>query len=296
MIVRNKRGCNPARHWSTTAPTRTAALADFITMESKTILITPEIAESLLTSNHSNRPFNKANLDYLKLQLQSEGWMITHQGIAISENGTLLDGQHRLRAVAETGISVEMLVTSSVPENVFSVLDTGRMRGGADTLSINGATNTHCLAAGIKSYIFCQEFPHVKWNSRSKCNTDILKQYQLDKKGWQWATSMAHAHSLKGVLVPGAFCCLIYLAMQKGHKESTLETFTRNVQEGFELKKGNPILAFRNKCIVTTTQRRNTQQWVANYIKLFNYSFKDEQLVIFKDQAFPPMPSVVKAY
>ena len=295
--MRDKRGCTPARHWSTTAPTRTAASAEFSTMESKTVLITPEIAENLLANNSTNRPFNKANLAYLKNQLLSNQWKLTHQGIAISKNGNVLDGQHRLKIVVETGMSVEMLVTSDLEENVFSVLDTGKKRDGSDVLSINGATNTHCMSAAIKNYLFYKKFKETKWRlSACASNTEVLKEYQLDPEGWQGATCLAHVHALKGILLPGSFCCFLYLARQRGHKALALESFTKKVNQGFELSKGNPIHAFRSRCIVSTTKKRDSQQWLANYIKLFNHVVRGDEIVVFKDAFFPPMPSVIKAF
>ena len=294
--MRDKRGCTPARHWSTTAPTRTAASAEFSTMESKTVLITPDIAENLLANNSINRPFNKANLAYLKNQLLSNHWKLTHQGIAISKNGNVLDGQHRLKIVVETGMSVEMLVTSDLEEDVFSVLDTGKRRDGSDVLSINGATNTHCMSAGIKNYLLYNRFKECSWRLRAfVCNTEVLNEYQLDPSGWQWTTCLAHGLTLKGILLPGPFNCFLYLARQQGHKAAALEIFAKKVNQGLELSKGNPIHAFRNRCIVSTTKRRDSQQWLANYIKLFNHVVRGDEIVVFKDQLYPPMPSIVKA-
>ena len=294
--MRNKRGCTPARHWSTTAPTRTAASAEFSTMESKTVLITPDIAENLLANNSINRPFNKANLAYLKNQLLSNQWKLTHQGIAISKNGNVLDGQHRLKIVVETGMSVEMLVTSDLEEDVFSVLDTGKRRDGSDVLSIDGATNTHCMSAGIKNHLLYNKFKETSWRLRAiVSNNEVLNEYQLDPWGWQWTTCLAHGHSLKGILLPGPFNCFLYLARQQGHKAEALEIFTKKINQGLDLSKGNPIHAFRNRCIVSTTKRRDSQQWLANYIKLFNHVARGDEIVVFKDSLFPPMPSVVKA-
>jgi hypothetical protein len=264
-------------------------------MESKTVLITPEIAEDLLTNNSINRPFNKANLVYLKSQLLSGHWLLTHQGIAISNNGVVLDGQHRLRAVLETGISVEMLVTSNVEESVFSVLDTGKRRDGSDVLSVNGASNTHTTSSAIKNYIHYKTMPELVWGNRVICNKQVLEQYESDIEGWQWASTTAQKAVLRGIVVPGPLSCFNYLARQKGHELSALEEFCNSIKEGAGLKKGNPIHAFRNKCILSTVKRQHSQLWLANYIKLYNLCFKGDELLVFKQQAYLPMPSIVKA-
>jgi hypothetical protein len=266
-------------------------------MESKTILITPELAEELLTRNPRNRPFAKSNLNYLKSQLNSGEWKLTHQGIAICLDGTILDGQHRLKAVQETGISVEMLVTTSIDPNVFSVLDTGKKRNGADVLSVNGANNTHCMAAAIRNFLLYKQAPNLVWSGHYAASTvtnlHILEEYKSDPEGWQWATALAKKFEMSGIVVPGPFGCLIYAAMCKGHAASTLEQFAENIKEGIALKRHDPILAFRNKCFLSSDKKRRSQNWLANYIKVFNYSFTGQELKIFKDQEFPPMPSIV---
>jgi hypothetical protein len=268
-------------------------------MESKTVLITPEIAKSLLAQNPSNRPFTKSNLNYLKSQLKSGQWKLTHQGIAISEEGFILDGQHRLKAVQETGISAQMLVTTNISEDVFSVLDTGKKRNGADILAINGARSTHCMAAAIKGFLLYKNHPNLVWTGSIgslATNFHVLEEYKLDPEGWQLATALAVKFQMNGIVVPGPFGCLLYLAREKGHELSGLEQFAENLKEGVALQKHDPILAFRNKCFLSLGKKQYPQAWLANYIKLFNYSFNGQELRIFKQQEFPPMPPVASAF
>jgi hypothetical protein len=59
-------------------------------------------------------------------------WVATHQAVAFSKGGALLDGQHRLSAVVETGATVPMLVARDVPTRAFAVMDCGLKRGMRD--------------------------------------------------------------------------------------------------------------------------------------------------------------------
>ena len=113
-------------------------------MQSQVLLVTPALAIALLSRNPNNRPLSKCNLEFLKSELKSGQWKLTHQGIAIAQDGSLIDGQHRLQAIKETGISAELLVTEGIDGEVFSVLDTGKKRSGKDVLSTAGA-NTLAL-------------------------------------------------------------------------------------------------------------------------------------------------------
>ena len=293
--MRDKRGCTPARHWSTTAPTRTAASAEFSTMESKTALITPEVAKDLLSRNTANRPLKRNDVEFLKTQLETGEWQLTHQGIAISDEGLLLDGQHRLKAIQETGISAEMMVTFNVPKNTFSVLDIGRKRCAADLLYIEGAQGA-TMAAAIKSYLLYLEKPSLAWRGnvhRLVSNLAVLKEYESDPEGWKSAQSITFRTQTKGLITPSPFTCFIYLALSKGHEFSVLEQFAINIKEGVALKKHDPILAYRNRCLLNFTKGLNGQLMLANYIKLFNYSFTMQELKLFKQQEAPPMPSLI---
>jgi len=84
--------------------------------------------------------------------------------------------------------------------------------------------------------------------------------------------------------------------MQKGHPFAVLEKFAENLKEGSALEKHHPILAFRNRCFLSSGKIQHPQGWLANYIKMFNASIVGQEMKIFKQQAYPPMPFVVKGY
>jgi hypothetical protein len=68
---------------------------------------------------------------------------VTHQDIAFDSNGVLVDGQHRLAAIIEADLPVEMTVFTDVEPDNFDVLDTGEKRNAADVLAEpSGKTGT----------------------------------------------------------------------------------------------------------------------------------------------------------
>ena len=96
--------------------------------------ITPEQAKEFLAGNRSNRPFQKTYAKGLELEILRGGWLITHQGIALTADGRLIDGQHRCAAIAAAGIPVEMNVTFNADPASFPVVDTGMRRSVAFAL------------------------------------------------------------------------------------------------------------------------------------------------------------------
>jgi hypothetical protein len=265
--------------------------------------ITPSIAAELLSLNIKNRPINESHVAFFEEQLKRGEMLLTHQGIAISDNARLLDGQHRLTAIVRTGISAEILVTRGLSEKVFTVLDSGSKRSAGDVLAIAGASNASALATGIRMYIAYQNIPDNIWTGgliKQKCTAKtIAETYHSDKSAWEACAAIAIRNALNKISVPGSMTCLMYLANRKhGYTLHFLERFAAKLKEGTNLEPGEPILAYRNKMMGNQPIYRGTysqQARLADYIKLFNACITTQKLKIFKSQPFPPMPFVVDA-
>ena len=69
----------------------------------------------------------------------------------------MLDGQHRLRACVETGISFETVLVTGLPDAVFTTLDQGSKRTLAQMLAL-GKVKNYTKCAGIVH----REFGYLK--------------------------------------------------------------------------------------------------------------------------------------
>jgi len=98
--------------------------------------ITPDLAAEFLKRNTGNRTIRKTAVVQYADDLRRGNWKLTHQGVAISPNGRLLDGQHRLSAIVQSGIAAQMVVALDVPEDAYLVMDRGKPRRIADALDI----------------------------------------------------------------------------------------------------------------------------------------------------------------
>lgn len=83
-------------------------------------------------------------------------FMETHQGIARDRSGYLMDGQHRLSAVVQSGISqnmfeatyaIDLIQENGLLHPVMKVFDKGRMRTIGQNLKLNGMQNANLIAA-----------------------------------------------------------------------------------------------------------------------------------------------------
>lgn len=106
-------------------------------MEIKLETITKEKALKYLEKNVHNRPLRQGQVDFFVNLIKNEDFKLTHQGIAFDENGKLADGQHRLWAIAEANIPVQMYVTRGLPEEAFHGIDMGAKRTMGDAVFTN---------------------------------------------------------------------------------------------------------------------------------------------------------------
>lgn len=93
------------------------------------VRVTPELAEHWMLVNCKNRRIRAAHVAWLVRVIQSGGWTDNHpQPIIFSKSGILLDGQHRLTAISDSGKSVWCKIECGVPDEVRKTLDTGLPR------------------------------------------------------------------------------------------------------------------------------------------------------------------------
>lgn len=121
-------------------------------MKTELTLVTPEMAKKWLSENTDNRPLRPNVVSTLFKAYERGEWKVTHQGIAFSPTGRLLDGQHRLSFIAElpSGKGVYMNVSYGVPEESFEALDLGVKRTMSDIYQVStGLISCGRLAAKL---------------------------------------------------------------------------------------------------------------------------------------------------
>lgn len=168
-------------------------------METEVIAVGPELALDWLTGNTHNRPVRKSKVKELKKAILSGEWRLTHQGVAFTDKGprrVLVDGQHRLLAIAELGDDgwkgeVLLQVTWGVPLDYQASIDCGAARTVVDMLIVDGkpAQTVHKGIANAMNY-------GHKAMSRAE-------QFDYIRRHWKvidWAYKVLHEHEwVRGV-------------------------------------------------------------------------------------------------
>jgi hypothetical protein len=117
--------------------------------------VTPEMARTWLVINNFNRPKRPETVAKYVRQIREGRWKLTHQGIAFTEDGVLLDGQHRLFAIIECGETLPLRVSINEPAENFEVIDCGKTRTNLDAvrMSLKDETITSAHTGTLKSML-----------------------------------------------------------------------------------------------------------------------------------------------
>jgi hypothetical protein len=109
--------------------------------------ISPETAERWLERNANNRTIRQADVDKYARDMVAGNWQMTGEAIKFGSTGVLLDGQHRLWAIVESGQTVRMMVVTGLPPEAQSVMDSGVKRSAGDSLHLTGTPSANLVAA-----------------------------------------------------------------------------------------------------------------------------------------------------
>lgn len=91
--------------------------------------ITPRKASDYLKANFTgNRKRSNVRVRRYANVMRRGHWRVTHEGIAFDDAGYLIDGQHRLQAVVESGESIQCLVVRGMPTEVYQAIGRPMMR------------------------------------------------------------------------------------------------------------------------------------------------------------------------
>jgi hypothetical protein len=103
------------------------------------LTVTPELAEAWLANKPANRFVVATNLKRLQYEASHGEFSPWVQPLLLDRSGRLLDGQHRLEAIVETGKSLVLLVIRGIDrDDVFGKIDTGASRTLSHWVSILG--------------------------------------------------------------------------------------------------------------------------------------------------------------
>lgn len=121
-------------------------------MKISEVSMTPASAAKLLENNPSNRKLSRARVAAFTGIIERGEWLLDGNPIKIASDGSLIDGQHRLTAIAEGKVAVPVILATGLPPETRLAVDAGKTRTFADFLRINGVPNELNIAAAVRAH------------------------------------------------------------------------------------------------------------------------------------------------
>lgn len=113
-------------------------------------VVDPPLAQELLKSNWVNRSLRPSHVKFLASMMRDGVWQKFHPaGVLVAEDTHLLDGQHRLQAVVQSGCSVWMTLHVADSKDVKRFVDIGIIRRLYDVYQFHAEAWRSQLIAGL---------------------------------------------------------------------------------------------------------------------------------------------------
>lgn len=176
--------------------------------------ITPQMAENWLTEwNVKNRPVTDANVTELVQIIEKGKWRLTGDPIRFSDT-RLIDGQHRLLAIAKAGQTVRSVVIRGLEDECFDVIDQGKRRTASDVLASHEVQYSSCVAAMIPMLNgYYKERSQLAWaRGERPPHASLVEranaQHELSAK-------VGASARINGVVAPSLIACWHYITSDK---------------------------------------------------------------------------------
>jgi hypothetical protein len=167
--------------------------------------ITPSQAQEWLDRPARNRKMVERRVGLYAAAMLRGDWVLTSQGIAFDELGSLIDGQHRLHAIIRADIPVDMLVIRAASNRSQLVLDQGAKRTPHDQIALREGWQVLPIHTAVAK-VMIESVGGAGANERRSTTTDIQlldRFYVRHHKAIEFAveTMWASHGSLKGVII-----------------------------------------------------------------------------------------------
>lgn len=236
------------------------------------VAVTPALAEEWLASNTVNRRIRIGAVNQYAGDMAAGRWTISDSAICFSPSGELLNGQHRLNAVIQSGATVSMLVMRNVPVESMSNMDAGRKRTAADALDFDGESNPALLAAAAKLALLYSDGRIYRDRKVQATSTGELREFLVENPDLRYSVFSVNTVARSVDLTPTAKVVAHWIFVRSA-SEDAADEFFELLSTRVGLPDGSPILALDSRIreLRKTRTRINHRTELYLLIKAWNY-------------------------
>lgn len=257
-------------------------------VKSEMVRVTPTRAKQMLNKNLRNRNLREATVAQYARDMAAGNWPFNGESIKFAEDGTLLDGQHRLAAIVRSNVPVLMLVITGLPQSAQETVDVGRKRTASDTLLLRGETKSPVLGAILRRAVLWDRGDRKFRDSTSIAElSDMLEKYPEIRRSAEIA---ARTHYAFRYLPTSSLGLSHHLITRVAPDEAPW--FFQRISDGAELPVGHPVLTLRDRAMrdVDQGRRANDVRAVAYIARAWNAVRRGENLSRLVHPADVPIP------
>lgn len=206
------------------------------------VYVSPTIAERWLARNDKNRLTQTPTIKKYARDMAAGRWQLSGETVKFGPAGELLDGQHRLLAIIESGATVPLFVARGIPTDAQRVMDSGRARTAADALTLRGDSHASLQAAAARLALGVlrgavdvkAEVSHSEIEAFIDANPGLLHAAELTRS---WA---------RKVDCPPAVVAFTYFTLAQIDTFEAAQFWTA-AAEKVGLRDGDPVIAMTNR-------------------------------------------------
>lgn len=236
--------------------------------------VTPELALQWLVKNVSNRNLRKGTVAQYGRDMAAGDWTINGSTVVFDEKDTLIDGQHRLSAIAACeipGASFPLLVARGVDARAKRTIDGGMKRTMSDRLKIDGTQASATILASLlrRAHMWDRGvYVNVGGNPPSAAE---MYAYLDDNPGVLWSSEFAGSVRRR-VLAPTSVVAIAHWVTSRV-SSGDAKWFFEQLIEPTELPAGHAIHALNKKLTAEASQRvgrANETELLAAFVIAWN--------------------------
>ncbi|KZM70782.1 hypothetical protein [Nocardia terpenica] len=221
---------------------RLALAAD--TISTDVVLVSSATARRWLASHRRNRPLSKQSVARYQSDMAAGLWTFAADPIRFDVEGHLIDGRHRLVALAGCAppLSLPFLVVRGLPTEAQLVMDQGRKRNAGQQLSMLGVKNATTIAAGVRILLLWDSGLLFRDNKlATRITVPIIQQWVSGNPG---PVEFVNDRLSLIVSTDAAPSVATAFALKTGAAAADItELFFRELHDLTGLAEGSPILA-----------------------------------------------------
>lgn len=206
----------------------------------------------LLDQNTANRTRVTVTVARYQRDIESDDFMsLNGETIKVARSGRMLDGQHRITALENSGKRLPFLVVEGLQEHAFDVMDRAVAKTFADVLRERNLSNAGTLAAATRMQWLYERDGFKVYYGLSPSNPEMNAVLQRNP---DLLNSLEYNNRLRGLLIPAVGCWVEYRLKQANPELAA--TFLSKLASGEDLGKGDPILILRKRLFDMELERQ----------------------------------------